>query len=108
MLGSCSLAPVAATTQSRAIADKGMVQPFDVKAFPNPSANNFTLYLQGSVTKTIQLRVTDIQGRLIENKQNLQPNQTIRFGDAYRPGIYMVEIIQGARRKHQKLIKTSN
>jgi hypothetical protein len=78
---------------------------FDLKAFPNPSASQFTLQLQSNVTGKVQLRVTDISGRTVQMLHNLDANQTIQLGLGYRPGVYVVEMIQGNNRKQVKLIK---
>jgi hypothetical protein len=42
---------------------------------------------------------------VIEQRTNLSAEQTIQLGALYRPGVYILEIIQGTERKRMKLIK---
>jgi hypothetical protein len=82
---------------------------FALKTAPNPSTAYFTLKVEtNNLADRVMLRVMDVKGRLVETKQNVQPNQTLRIGDNYRPGIYFVEVVQGAERTQAKLIKLSN
>ena len=108
MLGSCSLIPGAAPIQNKAIKENETELAFKVKLLQNPSAKYFTIRFEGNSNEMVRLRVIDMQGRLIEHKDKLQANQTIMIGSTYRPGIYMVEIVQGQLRKQLKLIKTTN
>jgi hypothetical protein len=48
-----------------------------------------------------------MHGRLIERKDHLPLIQTIKFGNAYKPGMYILEIIKGSLRKQLKLIKVT-
>jgi hypothetical protein len=79
---------------------------FDLKAFPNPSTTQFTLKIQSSdASGKIQLRVMDLMGRTIQVLDNLPANQTMQIGANYRPGMYIVEMIQGKNHKQLKLLK---
>jgi hypothetical protein len=82
---------------------------FGLKAFPNPTASQFSVNLQSSNTADkITLRVFDAHGRIIDVLSNLYAGQTVQIGSAYRPGIYFVEMLQGNNRKQLKLLKSSN
>jgi hypothetical protein len=61
--------------------------------------------LSNNNTDKVQLRVMDIQGRTVEMMHNLNAGQVIQIGKEYRPGIYIVEMIQGNNRKQVKLLK---
>jgi ELWxxDGT repeat protein len=78
---------------------------FKISAYPNPSNSSFTLKLESNGHEMIRLRVLDATGRLIEERQNLSPGETLQLGDRYINGVYMAEIIQGINRKTVKLIK---
>ena len=78
---------------------------FDIKAFPNPSGSYFNLKVETGSNEKMSMRVVDITGRVIEEKQNLQPQQMIRLGDRYVNGVYIAEIIQGENRKAIRLVK---
>jgi len=81
---------------------------FDIIAFPNPSASNFTIKVNSnSSADKITLQVVDMYGRIIEAR-NVNANSPIRFGDRYNPGTYFVRILQGKEHKEIKLIKLSD
>jgi hypothetical protein len=85
------------------------VVPIALKAYPNPSTNKFTVNVQSSNREEkIQVRVMDLNGRVVEMFNNLSANQTLQIGSNYRPGMYIVEMIQGNERKQLKLIKQAN
>src|SRR5688572_11999452 len=79
----------------------------DVIAFPNPSATNFTLRVRSKSVDKIAMQVTDMYGRMIETR-NINTNTVIQFGDRYKPGTYVVRILQGKEHKEIKLIKLSD
>lgn len=75
-----------------------------IKVFPNPSSNEFTLTLQSTGEKLVQIRITDVGGRLV--KQISTPaGQLIRFGAELKPGVYFVEVKQDEKRTVLKLVK---
>ncbi len=80
----------------------------DVIAFPNPSADNFTINVKASSNKEkITMQVIDMYGRVTETR-NINAASMIRFGERYRPGTYFVRIIQGKKHKEIKLIKLAD
>ena len=54
----------------------------------------------------MQLRIFDMQGRVVEQRDAVSPSQVLQVGYNYKPGVYMVEIIQGDRINLLKLVKT--
>ena len=79
----------------------------DVIAFPNPSPNNFSLTVKTNLAKEkVTMQVVDMYGRLIETK-NVIANSSVRFGDKYKPGAYIVRVMQGKDHKEIKLVKLS-
>ncbi len=76
-----------------------------VRVQSNPSTSEFALNLDMKGSGLVQLRILDASGSMIEQRQNIAPNGTQRFGAAYRPGIYMAEITQGTEKVVVKLIK---
>ncbi|HEY1112644.1 MAG TPA: T9SS type A sorting domain-containing protein, partial [Chitinophagaceae bacterium] len=78
-----------------------------VTAYPNPSAAYFSVLLQGSSGQPVSLRVLDNLGRVVEARSGVAPNTTFTLGSSYRPGIYYLEVQQGAERKTIKLVKQS-
>jgi hypothetical protein len=49
------------------------------------------------------MRIVDVSGRIVEQKEGLLPEQVIRIGERYRNGIYFAEIRQGNNIKTIKL-----
>ncbi len=79
-------------------------QLLDFKVIPNPSSQYFNIQVTSVSNEKIELNLFDISGRLISTL-NAVNNQTLRFGDKLRPGVYMVEIRQGEQRKIVKVVK---
>ena len=105
MLGSCNDAGQSVT--AREMIGKPLAkEEFPVRILSNPSPNYFELQVSGKAGNNIQLRVYDLQGRMVETKASLQSNQTLRLGTFYSPGIYLVQIIQGTQMQTIRLIKT--
>lgn len=80
-------------------------EPFTVQVMGNPSATFFTLKLKSQRSQSIQLRVTDAMGRVVDSRANNQSNSTVQIGHSYAPGTYFVELMQGADRKVVQLMK---
>jgi Cadherin-like domain/Secretion system C-terminal sorting domain len=79
---------------------------FNLSAYPNPTASQFTVKIETSNTRNkISLRVMDMHGRMIEAFNNVSPNSTMKLGASYGTGIYFVEMIQGDSRKLLKVMK---
>jgi hypothetical protein len=60
--------------------------------------------MRSSKADRLNMKVMDLSGKIID-KQNLTPNNTVNIGSTYRPGVYLVEVIQGTERIVLKLIK---
>lgn len=78
----------------------------NIRAVPNPSTNDFLLFLEGNSDKLITLRVVDMAGKEIEKKPGLQNNSSTRVGAGWAHGTYLAELIQGNNKKTIKLIKS--
>jgi len=77
-----------------------------IKVMGNPATQFFTVQLNSkNLQLPINMRVVDVQGRLIEQKKQLQANETLQFGQGYAAGQYFVEYTQGADRMVVQLIK---
>ena len=78
---------------------------FDVKVLGNPTSTSFIMNVITSSDEKISMRIFDAQGRLIEERQGLQPMETLRVGERYINGMYMAEIRQGKNLKTIRLVK---
>jgi hypothetical protein len=88
---------------------KDMVYNFKLMASPNPAPHNFTLKVASDDNKgRVSMKVMDIAGRVVEARDGLTPNQTVQIGSKYRPGVYIVQVMQGTRTAVMKLIKQSD
>jgi hypothetical protein len=103
MLGACM-------DESRSVRTSDMITEHTdnkllVKVLSNPTRSYFELQLSGNAGNSAQLRVYDLQGRLVETKALLQQNQTIRIGGLYNPGAYLLQIAQGQEIQTLRLVK---
>lgn len=86
--------------------DESKPLKISLRVMPNPSSYYFTLKLNSKSTDNFKITVTDITGRIIEQKTNITAQSTIRLGNNYLPGAYIAEIMQGNERIAVKLVKT--
>ena len=78
----------------------------DIVAWPNPSAQHFSIQLKSNHLKSkIRIQIYDQQGRLIEKCENIFTGSTIQLGELYRPGIYYIRVSQGKHHNELKLVK---
>lgn len=106
-LGNCALTyrtvPARSSSANEQISTAGKLS---VKVLSNPAVTDFTLMISATVhTDKITLRVTDVHGRVMEQRVYSGANQTVQIGGQYHSGLYFVEIIQGNRKQVLKLIK---
>ena len=76
-----------------------------VTILPNPTTNNFRIYVESESVEPIMIRITDISGRVYSSVTEIPDGSEIIAGDNLNDGIYFAEIIQGKNRKIVKLIK---
>jgi hypothetical protein len=104
MLGACEAAGQTGTHRDM---DAGQLAGgLQVKVLANPSPNYFDIQLNSTVAGYMQLKVYDLQGRLLETKPSLRGNETLRLGASYQPGVYLVQIAVGNEMRTIRLIKT--
>jgi uncharacterized delta-60 repeat protein len=75
-----------------------------VDVLPNPSLNHFTVNTRSNSIETVLLRVTDVLGRVVEQR-NAASNSSVTIGHSYRAGIYFIQVQQGNERRLLKCIK---
>ncbi len=69
--------------------------PFKATAYPNPFANNFMLDVKTTSQSPVNLKVYDMVGRLIEQRDvRISDMQTMTIGDRYPTGVYNVVVSQ--------------
>jgi hypothetical protein len=82
-------------------------EKLSVNVVPNPSSNIFNLIIKGSGKNYIEVKVTDVFGRIVEHHQNVSPNTILQIGQRLRGGSYFVEVTQAHSRKFVKIIKAN-
>jgi len=99
--------PATNTTITRAVeVDRPAdVLPFNVKVFPNPSQDQFSLYLEGANNDKVHIVVYDALGREVKKFEKEGGNIPVIFGRDLKGGAYFVEVRQGENHKTIKLIK---
>jgi hypothetical protein len=75
-----------------------------VSAFPNPSQSTFNLQVNSKNDQEVVVNVIDLQGRLVVSMIT-PPNQNLVVGNDLVPGIYQVEVKQGATVKTMRVVK---
>ncbi|MCF6133171.1 T9SS type A sorting domain-containing protein [Flavobacterium wongokense] len=71
------------------------VVPFKATAYPNPFANNFMLDVKSSSESNVNIKVYDMIGRLIEQRDiRVSDMQTTTIGNQYPSGVYNVVVSQ--------------
>jgi hypothetical protein len=69
--------------------------PFKAVAYPNPFANNFMLDVKTTSQSSVNLKVYDMVGRLIEQRDvRISDMETTIIGDRYPSGVYNVVVSQ--------------
>jgi len=77
---------------------------FQVKVIPNPTENQFTLFVEKGNNEKIVVVVYDVLGRVVKHIEK-SDTQLIRFGEDLKVGSYMVIVRQGNNTKTVKLVK---
>jgi hypothetical protein len=77
-----------------------------IGAQPNPSNSAFMLSFRGgNADKKIQLKVSDLAGRVLETRDNLRTYETYSLGSQYGRGVYFVEVLHDGQKQTLKLVK---
>ena len=76
-----------------------------ITALPNPTRNYFSIILKGSNEERISIKVLDVLGRVVEAKNNISTNKILTLGENYKPGTYLIDVIQGTVHQTQTVIK---
>ncbi|TDP60723.1 T9SS type A sorting domain-containing protein [Flavobacterium dankookense] len=91
---------------ARMMEEEKATELFEVMAYPNPFNNHFEISLQSTDRNNVSIKVYDMVGRLIEDK-NVNANEvsTIEFGTNYPTGVYNVIVSQSNNQRSFRIIK---
>jgi len=73
------------------------------KVFPNPAQDNFTLSIDQMESDHTQVRIIDMEGRILGTYANVSPDQVYDTVD-FQNGLYLIEISANGNRFFKKLI----
>jgi len=106
---SCTLTTPAALNAKTVIDAPSLVQNtmiFEAMAVPNPFAETFKVDVKTSSEESLQIKVYDMLGQLIESKIiNNSDVQTLEVGENFPSGVYNVIVSQGENTKTLRVIK---
>ncbi|MES2331495.1 MAG: LamG-like jellyroll fold domain-containing protein [Bacteroidota bacterium] len=91
-------------TQEKAVT-ASTEEDLKITVMPNPSTTYFTLKFESKYETPINMRVMDLNGRVVDAQSKIGANSTIRIGAGYASGTYYAEMIQGGTRKVIQLLK---
>lgn len=75
-------------------------------AYPNPYRNTFSIDIDTNNTADVTVKVFDMLGRLIENKEvSFENLKTTSFGNGYPTGVYNVVVTQDNHSKTLRVVK---
>ncbi len=107
-LGKCTANCVApATKPAVPIVAPVFASELTVKVMPNPTPNYFNVAITGKNNSPVTVRVMDIYGRTLQVNQKIAANSTLRLGQKWTGGTYIIEVMQGEERKVVKVIKAN-
>lgn len=78
-------------------------QPIEVKVFPNPAAEYFTIDWKGNFTNEVKVRMVNMAGQLTKAWTGTIANQEFSL-EGLLPGLYFLEIISEDRRAIQTIV----
>jgi hypothetical protein len=88
---------------ARTSTDQSLVKAFDAVAYPNPFDNAFEVKVTSPSDKTVEVKVYDMTGRLIETRQGKESD--ISLGENYPSGVYNLVISQGDQTRTLRVIR---
>jgi hypothetical protein len=93
-------------TKSAGSMDSSFTGEFKATAYPNPFANNFMIDIKSSSQSSINVKVYDMVGRLIEQRDvTVSDLETATIGERYPSGIYNVVVNQGEQTQTIRVVK---
>jgi uncharacterized delta-60 repeat protein len=86
--------------------DSPVINKLIAEAFPNPTANYFSIIVRSNSSKVpINIQIIDQHGRVIESKNGVMTGKVTTIGHNYQQGVYYARVIQGGEISILKLIK---
>jgi hypothetical protein len=80
------------------------ISELQARIYPNPFSANLNIELGGKPEELVEVRVTDIQGRIIYS-QKLAGDAKVMLGAEYSAGVYFIQLIDKWQVKNYKIVK---
>lgn len=97
-------AAISSTTSSLLKEPVTLSDRLKVKVFPNPTTTAFRLLLESDSREEVRIIVTDIYGhKVFQTKGTIE--QPYIFGQDFKSGMYIVQVLQGKRMQTLKVTK---
>ena len=94
------------SSNSKVAQEIPIVAKFNVMAYPNPFAENFMIDVKSSIQSTVNLKVYDMIGRLVEQRDvRFSDLETAPIGQRYPGGIYIVVVSQDDNVESVRIVK---
>ena len=103
-ISTCSITATRQATEPYTLSKGAKPQlEIEITAYPNPTQNHFNVKVSSTVKETVEVRMFDMLGKMIEIKRGA-PDQVLRFGEGSAAGMYIIEARQ-AGQKEKAMIK---
>ena len=83
---------------------EGAVPSLSIIAYPNPTESYFNLKVNTSAKETVEIRMLDMAGKLVQTKRGA-PGETYILGDNVVSGLYIIEVKQAGKTVRTKVMK---
>ena len=102
-----SLAP--GTPCSRSVAleqtSPSFVEESVFPGYPNPFKNDFSFRFSGHEGETTRVQVFTLYGEPVEDIGEVESNVELRMGQAWRKGIYVLQVMKGGSMERYRIVK---
>ena len=79
-------------------------KPLSVNCFPNPTTTDFTVNITGGTNEKVEIEVVNTIGQIIYSNGGTS-NKNYNFGSGFKPGFYVIRVVQGKSLQIIKAIK---
>ena len=79
---------------------------FNVRVYPNPFAKQFRINIESVSDETLNIRIFDVLGQLIEKQNGIAYSTDVVLGSTVARGVYILEVNQGDKMKLVRIVKS--
>jgi hypothetical protein len=78
---------------------------FSAEAYPNPFLKSVTIIISSASTELANVKLTDFSGRVVREYKNVDLSSPFDVDENLSPGVYFVQVSQGASEQMIKVVK---